>query len=72
MQASRLALCRIATGDANGALLDLKRATTGLPREYRLQLLGDTNAGWWALITQQPGLDGWQPVQEWLTAELRG
>lgn len=72
VQASRLALCKVATGDANGALTELKRATTGLPREYRLQLLGDTNAVLWALITQQPGLAGWQPVQEWLTAELKG
>jgi tetratricopeptide (TPR) repeat protein len=72
VQASRLALCKVATGDAAGALRELQRATTGLPREYRQQLLGDTNAILWALITQQPGLQGWQPVQEWLTAELKG
>lgn len=72
VQASRLALCKVATGDSLGALRELQRATTGLPREYRQQLLGDTNAILWALITQQPGLQGWQPVQEWLTAELRG
>lgn len=72
VQASRLALCKVATGDSGGALRELQRATTGLPREYRQQLLGDTNAILWALITQQPALQGWQPVQEWLTAELRG
>ncbi len=72
IQASRLALCKVATGDGAGALRELQRATTGLPREYRQQLLGDTSAILWALITQQPGLQGWQPVQQWLTAELRG
>jgi tetratricopeptide (TPR) repeat protein len=72
VQASRLALCKVATGDGIGALRELQRATSGLPREYRQQLLGDTNAILWALITQQPGLQGWQAVQEWLTAELKG
>jgi tetratricopeptide (TPR) repeat protein len=72
VQASRLALCKVATGDAAGALRELQQATTGLPREYRQQLLGDTSAILWALITQHPGLQGWQPVHEWLTAELKG
>ena len=67
VQASRLALCKVATGDAAGALRELQRATAGLPREYRRQLLGDTSAILWALVTQQPELHGWQPVHEWLT-----
>lgn len=70
VQASRLALCRIATGDAAGALRDLQRAANGLPREYRQQLLGDTSAILWALVTQHPELEGWQPVQAWLSAEI--
>ena len=72
VQASRLALCMVATGDADGALRELRRATAGLPREYRQQLLADTSAILWALVTQQPGLVGWQPVQAWVTAELKG
>lgn len=72
VQASRLALCRVATGDAAGALRELQRATTGLPREYRRQLLGDTSAILWALVTQHPDVTGWQPVHEWLTTELKG
>lgn len=71
VQASRLALCQVATGDAAGALRELKRATAGLPREYRQQLLGDSNAILWALITQHPELQQWQPVHEWLTKELK-
>ena len=70
VQASRLALCRIATGDAAGALRDLQRAANGLPREYRRQLMGDTSAILWALVTQHPELEGWQPVQAWLSAEM--
>ena len=70
VQASRLALCRVATGDSTGALRDLQRATGALPREYRRQLLADTSAILWALITQHPGLTGWQPVEAWVRGEL--
>jgi len=69
VQASRLALCRVATGDAAGALRDLQRATNGLPPAYRQQLLGDTSAILWALVTQHPDVGGWQAVHEWLTKE---
>ena len=72
VQASRLALCKVATGDAAGALRELQRATAGLPREYRRQLLGDTSAILWALVTQHPELQQWQPVHDWLTKELQG
>jgi tetratricopeptide (TPR) repeat protein len=71
VQASRLALCRIATGDADGALRELQQAATGLPREYRRQLLADTSAILWALVTQHPDLAGWQPVHAWLSAETK-
>ena len=70
VQASRLALCRVATRDGAGAMRELQRATNGLPREYRQQLLADTSAILWALVTQHPELEGWQPVHAWLTAEL--
>jgi tetratricopeptide (TPR) repeat protein len=70
VQASRLALCRAATGDGAGALRELQRVTTGLPREYRQQLLGDTSAILWAVVTQHPELEGWQTVHAWLSAEL--
>lgn len=72
VQASRLALCKVATGDAAGALSELQRMAPGLPREYRQQLLGDTSAILWAVVTQHPELQGWQPVHEWLTNELKG
>jgi tetratricopeptide (TPR) repeat protein len=71
VQASRLALCMVATGDPVGALRELQRAASGLPREYRRQLLGDTSAILWALVTQHPELSGWQPVHTWLAAETR-
>jgi len=72
VQASRLAVCQVATGDADGALRELRRATDGLPREYRRQLLADTTAILWAVVTQQPESTRWQSVQAWLEAELRG
>jgi tetratricopeptide (TPR) repeat protein len=72
VQASRLALCKVATGDAAGALQELQRAAAGLPAEYRRQLLGDTSAILWALVTQHPAVQQWQSVHEWLTRELKG
>jgi tetratricopeptide (TPR) repeat protein len=72
VQASRLALCQVATGDPAGALRQLQRATASLPRVYRQQLLGDTSAILWALVTQHPEVTGWQSVHEWLTKELKG
>jgi tetratricopeptide (TPR) repeat protein len=70
VQAGRLALCRLAAGDARGALVDLERATTGLPREYRHQLLADANTIAWALFTHRPDLPGWKDVHDWLTRQL--
>ena len=70
VQASRLALCRLAVGDGTGAIRDLQRATSGLPREYRQQLLADTSSIAWALLTHRPELPGWKQVNDWLSGEL--
>ena len=71
VQASRLAVCQVATGDGAGGLRELQRSMTGLPRDYRQQLLGDTKAILWAVVTQHPELQGWQQVHDWLTKELK-
>jgi tetratricopeptide (TPR) repeat protein len=70
VQATRLAMCQLATGDAGGSLAELQRATSGLPRAYRRQLLSDTSTIAWALITHKPDLKGWKQVNDWLSAEL--
>ena len=70
VQGTRLALCRLATGDAAGALAELQRASGALPRDYRRQVLADTSAVLWALVTHKPDLAGWQGVHEWLNGEL--
>ena len=51
VQASRLALARLATGDAAGALRELQTCTATLPPAYRRQVLGDTHAVAWALLS---------------------
>ena len=71
VQASRLALALLATGNADDALVELQRCTTSLPREYRQQLLADTNAVVWALLTHRPDLPGWKRVADWLGHELQ-
>ena len=70
VQATRLAMCRLATGDARGALDDLKQAVAPLPRDYRRRLLADTQTIAWALLTHRPDLQGWNEVSEWIGAEL--
>ncbi|HQZ40017.1 MAG TPA: tetratricopeptide repeat protein [Vicinamibacterales bacterium] len=70
VQATRLALCRLATGDADGALAELRRATSALSRDYRRQVMADTSAVLWALVTHKPDLTGWQPAHDWLRGEL--
>ena len=66
----RLQLFRLATGDASGALVELQRASGALPRDYRRQVLADTSAVLWALVSRKPDLAGWQGVHEWLNGEL--
>ena len=56
--------------NATGALSELQRATHGLPREYKAQLLADISAIAWALLTHRPQLPGWKQVNDWLSDEL--
>ncbi|MGE0363010.1 MAG: tetratricopeptide repeat protein [Vicinamibacterales bacterium] len=70
VQASRLALARLATGDAAGALRDLQSCTAALPAGYRRQVLQDTHAVAWALLSASPEVPGWHLVGDWLSAEL--
>jgi tetratricopeptide (TPR) repeat protein len=70
VQASRLALARLATGDAHGALRDLQGCTATLPRDYRRQLLSDAQSIAWALLSAAPDLRDWRVVGDWLAGEL--
>lgn len=70
VQATRLAMCRLATGDAAGAVADLRQATAHLPPDYRKQLLADTHSIAWALLTHRPDLPGWALVNDWLTRQI--
>jgi tetratricopeptide (TPR) repeat protein len=70
VQATRLAMCRLATGDAAAALADLRQATAPLPRDYRRQLLADTQALAWALLAHRADLPGWSDVNSWIGDEL--
>ena len=63
-------MCRLGTGDARGAIADLSRAVSSLPRDYRRQLLADTQTIALALLTHRPDLAGWGAVNDWLSSEL--
>ena len=70
VQASRLALAKLAAGDAEGALQDLRACTANLPRDFRRQVLSDVHSVAWALLSTSPDLPGWRVVGDWLAAEL--
>lgn len=70
VQASRLALARLACGDAGGALRDLKACTANLPRDYRRRILADAQSVAWALLSAAPELRDWRIVGDWLASEL--
>lgn len=70
VQASRLALSRLASGDPDGALAELRRALPPLPRDYRRQLLADTSSVLMALLTHRPDMAGWDRVNAWVSTEL--
>ena len=68
VQASRLAMCRLATGRRRRRThASCSARPAALPREYRQQLLADTHTIAWALLTHRPDLPGWQQVNDWLT-----
>lgn len=70
VQASRLAIAQLAAGDAPGALEELRRSVAPLPGDYRTQVLADTQAVVFALLTHRPDLPGWKLVAEWIDREL--
>lgn len=69
-QACRLAVVRLATGDAEGALQDLQRCTANLPRDLKREILTEAQEIIWALLTDQPALAGWRQVADVVAAEL--
>lgn len=70
VQAARLALCRLATGDGAGALEELTRAVAPLGRDVRQRVLADTQATLLALVGERPQLGGWQTLYAWIGGEL--
>lgn len=70
VQASRLAMARLAAGDAPGALRDLQGCTAILPPDLRRQVLSDTQSIAWALLSAAPDLRDWRLVGDWLATEL--
>lgn len=69
-QAARLAVVRLATGDAEGAVRDLQQHTRALPREVKREILTEAQEILWALLTDKPALEGWRRVADWVKAEL--
>ena len=69
-QACRLAVVRLAAGDAEGALRDFQRATPALPADQKRDILAEAQEILWALLTDRPDLAGWRRVADVVKAEL--
>jgi len=70
VQGTRLGLSMLAAGDPIAAFQQIQSSAARLSGPYREQVLADTSAILWALISQQPGLSGWEPLQQWLQRQL--
>ena len=70
VQGTRLGLALLASGDPIAALHQVQASAAHLSGPYRQQVLADTSAILWALVSQQPGLTGWEPLQHWLQQQL--
>jgi tetratricopeptide (TPR) repeat protein len=70
VQATRLGLALLAAGDPIAGFHQIQTAAARLSGPYREQVLADTSGILWALISQQPGLTGWEPLQQWLQRQL--
>lgn len=69
-QACRLAIVRLAAGDPDGSLRDLRTYTTNVPRDQRREILTEAQEILWALLTDQPSLPGWRRVADVVKEEL--
>lgn len=70
VQGTRLGLALLAAGDPVAAFQQMQSSAARLSGPYREQVLADTSAILWALISQQPGLSGWEPLHQWLQRQL--
>lgn len=69
-QACRLAVVRLAAGDAEGSLRDLRRSTAVMPPDQKREVLAEAQEILWALLTDRPALAGWRQVADVVKAEL--
>ncbi len=69
-QACRIAVVRLAAGDAEGSLRDLRRSTAALPPDQKREVLAEAQEILWALLTDRPSLAGWKQVADVVKAEL--
>ncbi len=69
-QACRVAVVRLAAGDAEGSIRDLRRAITALPPDQKREVLAEAQEILWALLTDRPALVGWKQVADVVKTEL--
>ena len=69
-QACRLAIVRLAAGDPDGSLRDLRTSTMNVPNDARREILSEAQEILWALLTDQPSLPGWRRVADAVKEEL--
>ena len=69
-QACRLAVVRLAAGDPQGSLRDLRRYVPALPPDQRREALAEAQEILWALLGTEPGMPGWREVADVVKEEM--
>jgi tetratricopeptide (TPR) repeat protein len=70
-QACRLALVRLAAGDAHGAVRDLRHHTANLPGDLKREILSEAQEILWALLSTQSAMAGWRQIADLVQRELQ-
>jgi tetratricopeptide (TPR) repeat protein len=63
-QACRLAVVRLAAGDSEGSLRDLRQVAMTTAGEQKREIFAEAQEILWALLTDRPGLAGWKQIAD--------
>jgi tetratricopeptide (TPR) repeat protein len=71
-QACRLAVVRLAAGDIEGSLRDLRQVAMTTAGDQKREIFAEAQEILWALLTDRPGLAGWKQVSDVVKVEVNG
>jgi tetratricopeptide (TPR) repeat protein len=70
-QACRLAVVRLAAGDSDGSLRDMRNVAAATAGDQKREIFAEAREILWALLTDRPGLTGWKQVADVVESEIK-